>query len=125
MPNFKKNPTPFMMKGKSPMMKALVGKQLAAPTKMYGGSKNAGLKMKHGSAMKGYKSDAQRKAVHASKAEKSPAKMKKTMAKKTLTEDQMKLPAELRKAIEASPATMLKPAAMKMMKQAAMKMKKK
>ena len=27
MPNFKKNPTPFMMKGKSPMMKALIGKQ--------------------------------------------------------------------------------------------------
>jgi len=85
MPNFKKNPTPFMMKGKSPMMKALIGKQknlpdhlkaaiLAAPTKMYGGSKNAGLKMKHGSAMKGYKSDAQRKAVHASKAERSGMK---------------------------------------------------
>ena len=75
MPNFKKNPTPFMMKGKSPMMKALIGKQknlpdhlkaaiLAAPTKMYGGK----------SAMKGYKSDAQRKAVHASKAERSGMK---------------------------------------------------
>ena len=38
------------------------------------GSKNAGLKMKHGSAMKGYKSDAQRKAVHASKAERSGMK---------------------------------------------------
>ena len=47
MPNFKKNKSAFMMKGKSPMMKALVGKQgnlpvdlqkeiLAAPTKMYG-----------------------------------------------------------------------------------------
>mgnify|MGYP003661657163 CR=1 FL=1 len=49
MPNFKENKSAFMMKGKSPMMKALVGKQgnlpvdlqkeiLAAPTKMYGKS---------------------------------------------------------------------------------------
>ena len=56
MPNFKKNKSAFMMKGKSPMMKALVGKQgnlpvdlqkeiLAAPTKMYGKK----------SAMKNYK----------------------------------------------------------------------
>ena len=47
MPNFKKNKSAFMMKGKSPMMKALIGDQdklpvelqekiLAAPTKMYG-----------------------------------------------------------------------------------------
>ena len=47
MPNFKKNKSAFMMKGKSPLMKALVGKQenlpeelkakiLASPTKMYG-----------------------------------------------------------------------------------------
>tara|TARA_R110002012_G_C11382262_1_gene583456 strand:- start:503 stop:664 length:162 start_codon:yes stop_codon:yes gene_type:complete len=46
MPNFKKNPSPFMMKGKSPMMKALIGKQenlpedlkakiIASPTKNY------------------------------------------------------------------------------------------
>jgi len=56
MPNFKENKSAFMMKGKSPMMKALVGKQgnlpvdlqkeiLAAPTKMYGKK----------SAMKNYK----------------------------------------------------------------------
>ncbi len=47
MPKFKKNKSAFMMKGKSPMMKALIGNQdrlpeelkakiLAAPTKMYG-----------------------------------------------------------------------------------------
>ncbi len=47
------------------------------PVKMYGDSKNPGLKMKHDdSPMKGYKSDAQRKAVHASKAEKSAMSMK-------------------------------------------------
>ena len=43
--------------------------------KMYGDKKNPGLKMKQDSPMKGYKSDAQRKAVHASKAESA---MKKT-----------------------------------------------
>ena len=44
--------------------------------KMYGDKKNPGLKMKQDSPMKGYKSDAQRKAVHASKAEKTtPAKL--------------------------------------------------
>ena len=77
MPDFKKNKSAFMMKGKSPMMKALIGKQknlpeelkakiLAAPespAKMYGDKKN--------SMLKKYKSDAQRKAVHASKAEKA------------------------------------------------------
>ena len=82
MPDFKKNKSAFMMKGKSPMMKALIGKQknlpeelkakiLAAPespAKMYGDKKN--------SMLKKYKSDAQRKAVHASKDEKgSAAKM--------------------------------------------------
>ena len=82
MPDFKKNKSAFMMKGKSPMMKALIGEQknlpeelkakiLAAPespAKMYGDKKN--------SMLKKYKSDAQRKAVHASKAEKgSAAKM--------------------------------------------------
>jgi len=46
MPNFKKNKSAFMMKGKSPLMKALIGKQenlpeelkakiLASPAKMY------------------------------------------------------------------------------------------
>ena len=76
MPNFKKNKSAFMMKGKSPLMKALIGNQdklpvelqkeiLAAPTKMYGKKSMA----------KKYASAAQRKAVHASKAE------KKSMAK--------------------------------------------
>ena len=47
MPKFPKNESTFMMKGKSPIMKALIGKQHnlpqhlkekieAAPTKMYG-----------------------------------------------------------------------------------------
>ena len=47
MPDFKKNKTAFMMKGKSPMMKALIGNQdklpvelqekiQKSPTKMYG-----------------------------------------------------------------------------------------
>ena len=66
----------FKMYGKSPMMKKLIGKQhnlpedlkakiLASPespAKMYGDKKN--------SMLKKYKSDAQRKAVHASKADK-------------------------------------------------------
>ena len=93
MPNFKKNKSPFMMKGKSPMMKALVGKQenlpeelkakiLASPAKNYMKPEeykvfNMGnpVKMygKKDSPAKGYKSDAQRKAVHASKAEKAAA----------------------------------------------------
>jgi len=62
------------MKGKSPMMKALIGKQNRLP---------AELKAKIlASPAKKYKSDAQRKAVHASKSE-SPAKMygKKSPAK--------------------------------------------
>ena len=68
MPNFKKNKSAFMMKGKSPMMKALIGKQENLPEE---------LKAKIlASPAKKYKSDAQRKAVHASKAEKgSMAKM--------------------------------------------------
>ena len=79
MPNFKKNKSAFMMKGKSSMMKKLVGKQknidknkdgkisevdidmMNSPINMYG---------KKESMAKKYKSDAQRKAVHASKAEK-------------------------------------------------------
>ena len=62
MPEFKKNKSAFMMKGKSPMMKALIGKQKNLPEE---------LKAKIlASPAKKYKSDAQRKAVHASKAEK-------------------------------------------------------
>jgi len=56
MPEFKKNKSAFMMKGKSPMMKALIGDQdklpvdlqekiLASPARMYGKK----------SAMKNYK----------------------------------------------------------------------
>ena len=57
----------FKMKGKSPMMKALVGKQHNLPPE---------LKAKiEASPAKKYASDAQRKAVHASKAE-SGMKMK-------------------------------------------------
>ena len=68
MPKFKKNESAFMMKGKSPIMKALIGKQKNLPEE---------LKAKIlASPAKKYKSDAQRKAVHASKAEKgSMAKM--------------------------------------------------
>jgi len=60
--------TPYKMYGKSPMMKALIGKQNNLPEE---------LKAKIiASPAKKYKSDAQRKAVHASKAEKgSMAKM--------------------------------------------------
>ena len=76
MPEFKKNKSAFMMKGKSPMMKALIGKQKNLPEE---------LKAKIlASPAKKYKSDAQRKAIHASKAEKgSMAKMygKKSPAK--------------------------------------------
>ena len=65
MPNFKKNKSAFMMKGKSPLMKALVGKQENLPEE---------LKAKIlASPAKKYKSDAQRKAVHASKADKASA----------------------------------------------------
>ena len=54
---------PFKMYGKSPMMKALVGKQNNLPEE---------LKAKIiASPAKKYKSDAQRKAVHASKDEKA------------------------------------------------------
>ena len=55
--------TPYKMYGKSPMMKALIGKQNNLPEE---------LKAKIiASPAKKYKSDAQRKAVHASKAEKA------------------------------------------------------
>jgi hypothetical protein len=107
MPNFKKNKSAFMMKGKSPMMKALIGNQnklpvalqkeiLDSPNKKIvnrkgkvnpnsegntdtkeGRSKSSMAQMKYGSPMdmygkspaKKYKNAAQRKAVHASKAE--------------------------------------------------------
>jgi len=55
--------TPYKMHGKSPMMKALIGKQNNLPEE---------LKAKIiASPAKKYKSDAQRKAVHASKNEKA------------------------------------------------------
>ena len=55
----------FKMYGKSPMMKKLVGKQENLPEE---------LKAKiEASPAKKYKSDAQRKAVHASKSEKASA----------------------------------------------------
>ena len=56
---------PFKMYGKSPMMKKLIGKQENLPEE---------LKAKIlASPAKKYKSHAQRKAVHASKAEKASA----------------------------------------------------
>tara|TARA_R100001460_G_scaffold25025_1_gene50340 strand:+ start:320 stop:544 length:225 start_codon:yes stop_codon:yes gene_type:complete len=58
------------------------------------------------------------------KMKKAPAKMmKKSPAKKALVGKQKNLPKELRDKILASPATMLKPAAMKMMKKSAAKLK--
>ena len=76
--------SPAKIAKKSPAKKALVGKQanlpkelrdkiLASPAKML---KPAAMKLMKKSPAKKYKSDAQRKAVHASKAEKSPAKLK-------------------------------------------------
>ena len=62
----------------------------------------------------------------AAKMKKAPAKMaKKSPDKKDLVGKQKNLPKELRDKILASPATMLKPAAMKMMKKSATKMMKK
>ena len=61
----------------------------------------------------------------AMKMKKAPAKMKKAPMKKALIGKQANLPKELRDKILASPATMLKPAAMKMMKKAPAKMMKK
>jgi len=55
---------PFKMKGKSPMTKKLVGKQHNLPEHL-----KAKIKAAPESPNKKYKSDAQRKAVHASKAE--------------------------------------------------------
>ncbi len=57
----------------------------------------------------GYASDAQRKAVHASRADGgkgSPAKME-TPLEKELVGNQKNLPQHLQNAIEASPATMI------------------
>ena len=75
MPNFKKNKSAFMMKGKSPMMKALIGNQDKLPVELQEEIKRSPGKMYGKSPAKKYKSDAQRMAVHASKAEQSPAKM--------------------------------------------------
>ena len=75
----------------------------------------------------GYKSDAQRKAVHASKADGgkgAPSKMykKKSPAKKPLTGKQKNLPKHLQEAILKAPAKMLTKSAMKMMKESPAKM---
>ena len=78
MPNFEKNKSAFMMKGKSPMMKALIGNQNKLPKELREAIKKSPAEMKYGSPMdmygkspvKKYKNAAQRKAVHASKAEK-------------------------------------------------------
>jgi hypothetical protein len=56
---------------------------------------------------------------------KAPMKMKKAPIKKALIGKQANLPKALRDKIMASPATMLKPAAMKMMKKAPVRMMKK
>jgi len=69
---------PFKMYGKSPMMKALVGKQDNLPVALQKKilASDSPMDMYGKSPAKKYKSDAQRKAVHASKAEKgSMAKM--------------------------------------------------
>jgi len=64
------------MYGKSPMMKALVGKQGNLPAALQKEILDSPIDMYGKSPAKKYKSDAQRKAVHASKAEKgSMAKM--------------------------------------------------
>ena len=72
---------PFKMYGKSPMMKALIGKQENLPEE---------LKAKIlASPAKKYKSDAQRKAVHASKAEKGS--MAKLYGKKSAVKNYKKV----------------------------------
>ena len=78
MPNFKKNKSAFMMKGISPMMKKLVGKQHNLPKELKEKilASDSPMEMYGESPVKKYKSDAQRMAVHASKADKgSMAKM--------------------------------------------------
>jgi len=64
---------PFKMYGKSPMMKALIGNQGNLPVALQKEILNSPIDMYGKSPAKKYKSDAQRKAVHASKAEKSSA----------------------------------------------------
>ncbi|MDB3913330.1 hypothetical protein N9378_00570 [Flavobacteriaceae bacterium] len=64
----------FKMKGKSPMMKALVGKQNTLPEELQAAIK--------ASPVKKYSSDAQRKAVHASKGESAMKNYKKGYYKK-------------------------------------------
>jgi len=60
------------------------------------------------------------------KMKKAPAKMmKKSPAKKALVGKQNRLPKELKDAILAAPAKVLKPSAMKMMKKSPSKMMKK
>ena len=75
MPNFEKNKSTFMMKGKSPMMKALIGNQNKLPKELQEAIKKSPAEMKYGSPMDKYtkkgsmatfKSDAQRKAAYAS-----------------------------------------------------------
>ena len=68
MPN---NKSGFKMYGKSPMMKALVGKQGNLPVALQKEILDSPMDMYGKSPAKKYKSDAQRKAVHASKNEKS------------------------------------------------------
>jgi len=64
------------MYGKSPMMKALIGNQDKLPSALQKEILDSPIDMYGKSPAKKYKSDAQRKAVHASKAEKgSMAKM--------------------------------------------------
>ncbi len=57
MPNFKKNKSTFMMKGKSPMMKALIGNQDKLPVELQEKIKRSPGKMygKKASATKNYK----------------------------------------------------------------------
>ena len=63
------------MHGKSPMMKALIGKQNNLPEELKAKilASDSPMDMYGKSPAKKYKSDAQRKAVHASKADKASA----------------------------------------------------
>ena len=61
----------FKMYGKSPMMKALIGNQDKLPVELQKEILNSPMDMYGKSPAKKYKSDAQRKAVHASKNEKA------------------------------------------------------
>ena len=68
MPNKKSG---FKMYGKSPMMKALIGNQDKLPVELQKKILDSPIDMYGKSPAKKYKSDAQRKAVHASKNEKA------------------------------------------------------